>query len=60
MSRALYSGAPGGARLVTFCAVAMLPTGAPALNREEALEMLEFKDALLELQRLRARIELDR
>ena len=36
-------------------AVAMLPSGAPALNRDEALELLEeFKAALLELRRLRA------
>jgi hypothetical protein len=36
-------------------AVAMLPSGAPALNRDEALELLEeFKAALLELPRLRA------
>jgi hypothetical protein len=35
--------------------IAMLPVGAPALNRDEALELLEqFKTALLELRRLRA------
>ena len=35
--------------------IAMLPTGAPALNRDEALELLEqLKAALLELRRLRA------
>jgi hypothetical protein len=33
----------------------MLPVGAPALNRDEAVELLEeFKAALLELRRLRA------
>jgi hypothetical protein len=33
----------------------MLPVGAPALNREEALELLEqLKAALLELRRFRA------
>jgi hypothetical protein len=34
--------------------IAMLPTGAPALNRDEALELLkQLEDALLELRRLR-------
>ena len=34
--------------------VAMLPPGAPALNRDEALELLEqLKAALLELRRIR-------
>ena len=38
--------------------IAMLPTGAPALNRDEALEVLrQFGDALHELQRLRAGLE---
>jgi hypothetical protein len=33
----------------------MLPPGAPALNRDEALELLgQLKAALLELRRLRA------
>jgi hypothetical protein len=35
--------------------IAMLPAGAPALNRDEALELLEqLEDALHELRRLRA------
>jgi len=35
----------------------MLPTGAPALNLDEALELLaELKVALLELRRLRAQV----
>jgi len=35
--------------------VAMLPVGAPALNRDEALELLgQLEAALIELQRLRA------
>jgi hypothetical protein len=34
--------------------VAMLPSGAPALNREEALELLEpIKAALVELRKFR-------
>ena len=38
--------------------IAMLPTGAPALNGDEALEVLrQFGDALHELQRLRAGLE---
>ena len=38
-------------------AVAMLPSGAPALDRDEALELLEqFKAALLELRKLRAEV----
>jgi hypothetical protein len=33
----------------------MLPSGAPALNRDEALELLEqLKAALIELRRLKA------
>jgi hypothetical protein len=36
----------------------MLPTGAPALNLDEALELLaELKAALRELPRLRAQVE---
>jgi hypothetical protein len=35
----------------------MLPSGAPALDRDEALELLEqFKAALLELRKLRAEV----
>jgi hypothetical protein len=35
--------------------IAMFPTGAPALNLDEALELFEqLKAALLELRRLRA------
>jgi hypothetical protein len=35
--------------------IAMLPAGAPALNRDEALELLEqLNAALVELRRLRA------
>jgi hypothetical protein len=35
--------------------IAMLPSGAPALNRDEALELLDqLKAALLEVRRLRA------
>jgi hypothetical protein len=35
--------------------IAMLASGAPALNRDEAIELLEqFKAALLEVRRLRA------
>ena len=38
--------------------VAMLPTGAPALNREEALDLLEqLEGALVELRKLRTRDE---
>ncbi len=38
--------------------IAMLPAGTPALNRDEALELLaELKAALLELRRLRAQVE---
>lgn len=38
--------------------VAMLPVGAPALNRDEAPELLEqLKTALLELRKLRAQVE---
>jgi hypothetical protein len=34
--------------------IAMLPPGAPALNRDEALEVLEqLKTALIELRKLR-------
>jgi hypothetical protein len=34
--------------------VAMLPVGAPALNRDEALELLEqLRDALQEIKELR-------
>jgi hypothetical protein len=37
--------------------VAMLPTGAPALNRDEALELLrQLVDALREARDLRRRI----
>jgi hypothetical protein len=37
--------------------VAMLPTGAPALNRDEALELLrQLGDALRELRRPRDRL----
>jgi hypothetical protein len=36
----------------------MLPTGAPALNRDEALELLgQLEAALSELRRLRAQSE---
>jgi hypothetical protein len=35
--------------------IAMLPSGAPALNRDEALELVEqLKAALREVQKLRA------
>jgi hypothetical protein len=38
--------------------IAMLPTGAPALNRDEALELLgQLEAALTELRRLRAELE---
>jgi hypothetical protein len=38
--------------------LAMLPVGAPALNRDEALELLaQLKAALFELRRLRAQVE---
>jgi hypothetical protein len=38
--------------------VAMLPVGAPALNRDEALELLgQLEAALSELRRLRAQSE---
>jgi hypothetical protein len=38
--------------------IAMLPVGAPALNRDEALEILaQLKAALLEVRRLRAQVE---
>ena len=38
--------------------IAMLPTGAPALNRDEALEVLrQLGDTLHELRRLRAQLE---
>jgi hypothetical protein len=38
--------------------VAMLPSGAPALHRDEALELLEqLKATLHELRRLRAQVE---
>jgi hypothetical protein len=38
--------------------IAMLPAGAPALNRDEALELLDqFTSAVLELRRVRARID---
>jgi hypothetical protein len=37
--------------------IAMLPVNAPALNREEALELLEqLEDALRELRSLRAKL----
>jgi hypothetical protein len=37
--------------------VAMLPTGAPALNRDEAIELLEqLRDALREVRDLRRRL----
>jgi hypothetical protein len=38
--------------------IAMLPAGAPALNRDEALEILEqLRDALHDVRRLRAEVE---
>jgi len=38
--------------------IAMLPTGAPALNRDEALELLgQLEAALVELRKLRAQGE---
>jgi len=38
--------------------IAMLPPGAPALNRDEALELLDqLKAALHEVRRLRAQVE---
>jgi hypothetical protein len=38
--------------------IAMLPVGAPALNRDEALELLEqLKAALNEVRRLRGRFD---
>jgi hypothetical protein len=38
--------------------IAMLPPGAPALNRDEALELLEqLRDALRELRSLRAQLD---
>jgi hypothetical protein len=38
--------------------IAMLPTGAPALNRDEALEVLrQLVDALREIRDLRRRLE---
>jgi hypothetical protein len=38
--------------------IAMLATGAPALNRDEALEILrQLADALVELRRLRAELK---
>ena len=38
--------------------IAMLPVGAPALNRDEALEVLrQLEEALLELRSLRAQRE---
>jgi hypothetical protein len=46
--------------LVENCrrSVAMLPVGAPALNRDEALELLgQLEAALVELKKLRAQGE---
>jgi hypothetical protein len=41
-----------------YRSVAMLPVGAPALNRDEALELLaQLEAALLEVRRLRAQVE---
>jgi hypothetical protein len=41
-----------------YRSVAMLPVGAPALNRDEALELLaQLKAALLELRRLRTQVD---
>ena len=38
--------------------IAMLPPGAPALNRDEALEVLaQLEAALLELRRVRAQFD---
>jgi hypothetical protein len=38
--------------------IAMLPTGAPALNRDEALEILrQLSDALHEVRELRRQLE---
>jgi hypothetical protein len=38
--------------------IAMLPVGAPALNRDEALELLaQLEAALLELRKLRAQVD---
>ena len=38
--------------------VAMLPTGAPALNRDEALELLDqLQTALIELRRVRGQVD---
>jgi hypothetical protein len=38
--------------------VAMLPTGAPALNRDEALELLDqLQTALIELRRVRTQVD---
>jgi len=41
-----------------YRSIAMLPVGAPALNRDEALELLDqLQAALIELRRVRGQVD---